>query len=191
MWQNVTFFVLYYMDVVLSICSEHWFFFFFSNFNKSYFCASYITCLTGGTGINLTPPPLSIVRFVKNPILQKMELFMVMISIMPCIFQDMHCFMLSSGFGWPSRLWGGCSFSGANVSFIFTLFHYIGILIFLIHWTSKDALERCKERIELIANTLQLEGFSRIDAFVNVDSGEVFWFHYVREDMLYLSAFAI
>ncbi|KAF5476357.1 hypothetical protein F2P56_008083 [Juglans regia] len=38
---------------------------------------------------------------------------------------------------------------------------------------SKDALERCKECIELIANTLQLEGFSRIDAFVNVDSGEV------------------
>ncbi|XP_059668105.1 uncharacterized protein LOC132313381 [Cornus florida] len=36
-----------------------------------------------------------------------------------------------------------------------------------------DALERCKQRIELIANTLQLEGFSRIDAFVNVDSGEV------------------
>lgn len=32
---------------------------------------------------------------------------------------------------------------------------------------------RCKERIELIANTLELEGFSRIDAFVNVDSGEV------------------
>lgn len=27
--------------------------------------------------------------------------------------------------------------------------------------------------MELIANTLQLEGFSRIDAFVNVDSGEV------------------
>ncbi|XP_073272929.1 uncharacterized protein [Primulina huaijiensis] len=38
---------------------------------------------------------------------------------------------------------------------------------------SSDALERCKKRIELIANTLQLEGFSRIDAFVNVDSGEV------------------
>ncbi|KAJ7961131.1 D-alanine-D-alanine ligase [Quillaja saponaria] len=38
---------------------------------------------------------------------------------------------------------------------------------------STEALERCKERIELIANTLQLEGFSRIDAFVNVDSGEV------------------
>ncbi|KAB1224521.1 D-alanine--D-alanine ligase [Morella rubra] len=58
-----------------------------------------ITCLTGGTGINLTPPPMSII--------------------------------------------------------------------------SKKALERCKEHIELIANTLQLEGFSRIDAFVNVDSGEV------------------
>lgn len=38
---------------------------------------------------------------------------------------------------------------------------------------SKEALERCKQRIELIANTLQLEGFSRIDAFINVDSGEV------------------
>ncbi|KAK4771280.1 hypothetical protein SAY87_031812 [Trapa incisa] len=36
-----------------------------------------------------------------------------------------------------------------------------------------EALEKCKQRIELIANTLQLEGFSRIDAFVNVDSGEV------------------
>ncbi|KAK7835744.1 d-alanine--d-alanine ligase a [Quercus suber] len=58
-----------------------------------------ITRFTGGTGINLTPPPLSII--------------------------------------------------------------------------SKEALERCKQYIELIANTLQLEGFSRIDAFVNVDSGEV------------------
>ncbi|KAK9054895.1 hypothetical protein SSX86_025974 [Deinandra increscens subsp. villosa] len=38
---------------------------------------------------------------------------------------------------------------------------------------STEALMRCKERIELIANTLELEGFSRIDAFVNVDSGEV------------------
>ncbi|OMO84913.1 D-alanine--D-alanine ligase [Corchorus capsularis] len=38
---------------------------------------------------------------------------------------------------------------------------------------SNEALEKCKQRIELIANTLQLEGFSRIDAFVNVDSGEV------------------
>ncbi|XP_061355132.1 uncharacterized protein LOC133299657 isoform X2 [Gastrolobium bilobum] len=38
---------------------------------------------------------------------------------------------------------------------------------------SEKALERCKQHIELIANTLQLEGFSRIDAFVNVDSGEV------------------
>lgn len=32
---------------------------------------------------------------------------------------------------------------------------------------------KCKQRIELIANTLELEGFSRIDAFVNADSGEV------------------
>lgn len=38
---------------------------------------------------------------------------------------------------------------------------------------SNEALEKCKERIELIANTLQLEGFSRIDAFVHADSGEV------------------
>ncbi|CAL0328327.1 unnamed protein product [Lupinus luteus] len=38
---------------------------------------------------------------------------------------------------------------------------------------SVKALEICKQNIELIANTLQLEGFSRIDAFVNVDSGEV------------------
>lgn len=38
---------------------------------------------------------------------------------------------------------------------------------------SNGALEQCKKRIELIANTLQLEGFSRIDAFVNVDTGEV------------------
>ncbi|KAB2087617.1 hypothetical protein E1A91_A04G124400v1 [Gossypium mustelinum] len=38
---------------------------------------------------------------------------------------------------------------------------------------SNEALGRCKQRIELIANTLQLEGFSRIDTFVNVDSGEV------------------
>lgn len=38
---------------------------------------------------------------------------------------------------------------------------------------STEALMRCKERIELIANTLELQGFSRIDAFVNVDSGEV------------------
>jgi D-alanine-D-alanine ligase-like ATP-grasp enzyme len=38
---------------------------------------------------------------------------------------------------------------------------------------SNEALEQCKRRIELIANTLQLEGFSRIDAFVNVDTAEV------------------
>ncbi|XVF76908.1 hypothetical protein PTKIN_Ptkin13bG0305000 [Pterospermum kingtungense] len=38
---------------------------------------------------------------------------------------------------------------------------------------SNEVLGRCKQRIELIANTLRLEGFSRIDAFVNVDSGEV------------------
>ncbi|MCD7449314.1 hypothetical protein HAX54_051056 [Datura stramonium] len=38
---------------------------------------------------------------------------------------------------------------------------------------SSVALGRCKKRIELIANTLQLEGFSRIDAFVHADTGEV------------------
>ncbi|KAE9622274.1 putative D-alanine--(R)-lactate ligase [Lupinus albus] len=38
---------------------------------------------------------------------------------------------------------------------------------------SAKALDICKQNIELIANTLQLEGFSRIDAFVNVDNGEV------------------
>lgn len=38
---------------------------------------------------------------------------------------------------------------------------------------STEALDKCKQHIELIANTLQLEGFSRIDAFVNVDNGEV------------------
>jgi D-alanine-D-alanine ligase-like ATP-grasp enzyme len=38
---------------------------------------------------------------------------------------------------------------------------------------SKEALERCKQGIELIAETLGLEGFSRIDAFVHVETGEV------------------
>ncbi|KAF3682467.1 hypothetical protein FXO38_01283 [Capsicum annuum] len=38
---------------------------------------------------------------------------------------------------------------------------------------SSATLERCKKHIELIANTLQLEGFSRIDAFVHADTGEV------------------
>ncbi|XP_015897668.4 uncharacterized protein LOC107431289 isoform X1 [Ziziphus jujuba] len=38
---------------------------------------------------------------------------------------------------------------------------------------SNEALNRSKQHIELIANTLQLEGFSRIDAFVNVDTGDV------------------
>ncbi|XP_024037328.1 uncharacterized protein LOC18039684 isoform X2 [Citrus clementina] len=38
---------------------------------------------------------------------------------------------------------------------------------------STEALDKCKQHIELIANALQLEGFSRIDAFVNVDNGEV------------------
>ncbi|KAG8079235.1 hypothetical protein GUJ93_ZPchr0007g6307 [Zizania palustris] len=38
---------------------------------------------------------------------------------------------------------------------------------------SNDALQKCKRSIEVMANTLGLEGFSRIDAFVNVRSGEV------------------
>lgn len=44
-------------------------------------------------------------------------------------------------------------------------------LLFIL--ISNEALLKCKQRIELIANTLELEGFSRIDAFVNADSGEV------------------
>lgn len=38
---------------------------------------------------------------------------------------------------------------------------------------SEDALRKCKSCIEMMANTLGLEGFSRIDAFVNVRNGEV------------------
>ncbi|CAN6169327.1 unnamed protein product [Urochloa humidicola] len=38
---------------------------------------------------------------------------------------------------------------------------------------SEEALQRCKRSIEIMANSLGLEGFSRIDAFVNVRSGEV------------------
>ncbi|XP_020274002.1 uncharacterized protein LOC109848761 isoform X2 [Asparagus officinalis] len=38
---------------------------------------------------------------------------------------------------------------------------------------SNEVLQRCKQRIELAANTLGLEGFSRIDAFINVRTGEV------------------
>lgn len=38
---------------------------------------------------------------------------------------------------------------------------------------SNEVLQLCKQRIEMIANTLGLEGFSRIDAFVNVRNGEV------------------
>ncbi|XP_002983726.2 uncharacterized protein LOC9643966 [Selaginella moellendorffii] len=38
---------------------------------------------------------------------------------------------------------------------------------------SEEAVRSCRERIELVANTLQLEGFARIDAFMNVDTGEV------------------
>ncbi|XP_078166190.1 D-alanine-D-alanine ligase family [Carex rostrata] len=38
---------------------------------------------------------------------------------------------------------------------------------------SEKALKNCKKRIETIAATLGLEGFSRIDAFVSVETGEV------------------
>lgn len=57
-----------------------------------------------------------------------------------------------------------------------TLFSFLPLLLtifFVFCKSSNETLEKCKTRIELIANTLQLEGFSRVDAFVNVDSGEV------------------
>lgn len=38
---------------------------------------------------------------------------------------------------------------------------------------SNEALEKCKQRIEIIANILELEGLSRIDVFLNVHTGEV------------------
>jgi hypothetical protein len=38
---------------------------------------------------------------------------------------------------------------------------------------SPKALRSCKERIELVAAALGLEGFARIDAFVHADTGEV------------------
>ena len=38
---------------------------------------------------------------------------------------------------------------------------------------SEEALQKCKSCIETLANTLGLEGFSRIDAFVNVQNGEI------------------
>lgn len=38
---------------------------------------------------------------------------------------------------------------------------------------SNEALQKCKQRIEIVANTLGLEGFSRIDAFVDTRNGEV------------------
>lgn len=37
----------------------------------------------------------------------------------------------------------------------------------------EEALHACKKRIKILANALGLEGFSRIDAFVDVDTGEV------------------
>ncbi|XP_052162168.1 uncharacterized protein LOC127779434 isoform X1 [Oryza glaberrima] len=38
---------------------------------------------------------------------------------------------------------------------------------------SEEALQKCKSCIETLANALGLEGFSRIDAFVNVQNGEI------------------
>lgn len=38
---------------------------------------------------------------------------------------------------------------------------------------SPAALRSCKERIEVVAAALGLEGFARIDAFVHADTGEV------------------
>lgn len=37
----------------------------------------------------------------------------------------------------------------------------------------EEANTACKKRIEAVANTLGLEGFARIDAFVHADTGEV------------------
>ncbi|GAB2266494.1 hypothetical protein Dimus_001497, partial [Dionaea muscipula] len=42
-----------------------------------------------------------------------------------------------------------------------------------VNRTSEEAMKWCKQRIEIIADTLQLKGFSWIDAFVNVDSEQV------------------
>lgn len=38
---------------------------------------------------------------------------------------------------------------------------------------SEEVIKACKQRIELVATTLGLQGFARIDAFVHADSGEV------------------
>lgn len=71
-----------------------------------------------------------------------------------CIFlYDMRHYHLSKMF---LRLKGGSSY-----------------LQCLANFDSEEALEACKRRVEIIANTLGLEGFSRIDAFVNVHTGEV------------------
>lgn len=51
--------------------------------------------------------------------------------------------------------------------------HALLTLLYLLSLCSEDALQRCKRSIEIMANSLGLEGFSRIDAFVNVRSGEV------------------
>ena len=37
----------------------------------------------------------------------------------------------------------------------------------------EEAIAACRKRIEIVANTLGLEGFARIDAFVHADTGEV------------------
>ena len=76
-----------------------------------------------------------------------------------------------------SRVLSNCIGSNNSycvIPYLITFFHYCS---FISSWISKEALERCKECIELIANKLQLVGFSRIDASANVDSGEVCWFH--------------
>ncbi|KAL9256034.1 D-alanine--D-alanine ligase-like protein [Drosera capensis] len=78
----------------------------------------------GGTGINLTPPPASIMRFVGRNFLNWISSTRMSVTV-------------------------------------------------IVFYSIEEALKKCKRRIELIAGTLQLERFSRIDAFVNVDSGEV------------------
>lgn len=44
------------------------------------------------------------------------------------------------------------------------------------YWCSvyrESAITACRKRIEIVANTLGVEGFARIDAFVHADTGEV------------------
>ena len=37
----------------------------------------------------------------------------------------------------------------------------------------EEAITACRKRIEIVANTLGLDGFARIDAFMHADTGEV------------------